>query len=313
MKARASAPTFTDPVMNLIFQLLRDYTYPADEGKVDMTNIYKVLYTAGSYMTNAAASSAPIAPVADSAIASYAFSDFLGHTYDSKEAGAESGGYGHSTAYHQNGGDKYTLSSYKWAPDAAQQIAIGAIQSYMSTTTNEVELTFAQTVNYPANSSMGGTAGGGFATRTHIAGNSGTHAFELKIAMVTASGFTKLSLVGKGVSQGAGQYFLVKNGVDYYCIPAGAADADLMSITPTTQPAVSPNCTAYVAGVDALVPYDVNNAAEIPNIDLSSFDLGVAGSPVKYLIGSPGQIPRRLRRMFQMKTVPIPRCLRRGS
>jgi hypothetical protein len=41
--------------------------------------------------------------------------------------------------------------------------------------------------------------------------------------------------------------------------------------------------------------------------------LSIANKVNEILIGSPGQIPRRLRRMFQMKTVPIPRCLRRGS
>ena len=181
-------------------------------------------------------------------------------------------------------GDKYGLSTYKWAPDPAQQITIGAIQSHMSFSTNDVELTFAQTVNYPVNSSVGGPSGNGFATRTHIAGNSGTHAFELKIAMVVNNGGYVESLVGKGVSQGSGQYFLIRHGADYYCLPAGATAADLMSITSTTQANVSANCSAYVAGVDALTAYDTGNAAEIPNLDLSSFNFGVAGTPVKYLM-----------------------------
>lgn len=279
----ASAPTFTDPAMNLAFQLLRDYSYPADEGKVDMTNIYKVLYEAGGYLSDAKSICSSMTTTTGSAVSSYAFSDFLGHSYDCGGTRAESGGYGNSVAYGESGSDQYMLATYKWAPDSAQQITIGAIEAHLNLSTGNVELTFAQTVNYPPGSSMGGSPGSGFATRTFIAGNSATHAFELKIAMANSGGYSQ-SLVGKGVSQGSGQYFLIRNGTDYYCLPAGATETDLMSITPTPEVGVSTDCSGYVAGVKAITPYDTGNPAHIPDIDLSSFDLGVGGTPFKYLM-----------------------------
>ena len=269
-----SAPSITDQAMNVAFQLLRDYTYPTDEGKVDMTNMYKVLYEAGRYLDEAPSICSTISPATDASISPYAFSDFLGHTYDCGGSQAESGGYGSSVAYKASGSDKYMLASYKWAPDAAQQIAIGVIQASYNDTTKEVSLIFAQAVNYPAGSTMGGAGGSGFATRARITGNSGTHTFELKMLTQNAS------LVGKGISQGAGNYFLIRNGSDYYCLPAGATEDDLGVVTKTDVAGVDANCASYTADVSAATPYDVNT--DLPKIDLSDFNLGVNGTPVHY-------------------------------
>ena len=290
----ASMQTITDPAMNLAFQLLRDYSFPADEGKIDMTNIYKVLFEAGGYLDDAPSLCSAITPTADSAISSYTFIDFFGHYYDCGGTRAESNdgnvvndakAYGRSVAYKATGSEKYMLATYKWAPDPAQQIAIGAIQTRFNSATNDVQLTFAQTVRYPPDSTMGGVSGGGFVTRTTISGNSATHAFELKIALGNGSG-TGTSIVGKGVSQGANQYFLMRNGADYYCLPAGATETELRSIAPASSGSVDANCAGYVAGVDTLhtAKYDPANAAHMPNLDLSSFNLGKAGTPVKYLM-----------------------------
>jgi len=279
-----SAPTFSDQSMNMAFQLLRNYTFPNDEGKVDMTNIYKVLHETGGYLDNAKSMCSSITTTVDSAVSAYAFSDFLGHTYNCGGTNAESGGYGSSVAYREDtaSGDKFMLATYKWAPDPVQQITIGSIQTRFNNTTKDVELTFAQTVNYPVNSAMGGATGNGFATRTNIKGNADTHTFEIKIALV--NGFGGMSMVGKGVSQGAGQYFLIRNNANYYCLPAGATEDDLRNISATTQAGVSANCTAYIAGVNGLAAYNVNDTAQIPNINLSDFSNGVAGTPYHYLM-----------------------------
>ena len=269
-----SAPSITDMAMNVAFQLLRNYTYPDDEGKVDMTNIYKVLWEASHYIDDAAMMCSPISAVTDSAIAPYPFSDFLGHTYDCGGSQAESGGYGSSAAYRASGDDRYMLVSYKWAPDATQQIAIGVIQASYNDVTKDVSLIFAQAVNYPAGSTMGGSTGNGFATRTRITGNSATHAFELKMLTQMAS------LVGKGISQGTGNYFLIRNGTDYYCLPAGATETDLAAIAPTDLANVSANCESYKTAVSTMTPYDIST--DVPNIDLSDFNHGVAGTPVHY-------------------------------
>jgi hypothetical protein len=272
----SSAPLISDMAMNVAFQLLRSYTYPDDEGKIDMSNIYKVLYEAGRYLDEAPERCSPISAVADGAISPFQFSDFLGQTYDCGGTMAESGGYGSSVAYRVSGDQKYLLASYKWAPESDQQIAIGVIEAAYDVATQDVSLIFAQAVDYPAGSSMGGETGSGFATRARITGNAGTHAFELKMLA------QYVSLVGKGVSQGAGNYFLFRNGNDYYCLPAGATESDLAAIASTDLDHVSANCDSYKTAVSSAVPYDPST--DLPKIDLSDFDQGVGGTPVHYLM-----------------------------
>lgn len=272
----STAPLIPNAAMNVAFQLLRDYTYPDDEGKVDMSNIYKLLWEAGGHLDDAPQRCSTISTVADTDISPYEFSDFLGQTYDCGGAEAESGGYGSSVAYQVSGDQEYMLTSYKWAPDETQQIAVGVIEASYNDVTKDVSLIFAQAVNYPPNSTMGGPSGNGFATRTYINGNSGTHAFELK--MLTS----QASLVGKGISQGAGNYFLFRNGNDYYCLAAGATETDLATTTPTDFDGVSVNCASYKEAVRDATPYDLTT--DLPKVDLSDFNGGVGGTPVKYLM-----------------------------
>lgn len=268
--------SINDQAMMVAYQLLRDYTYPDDEGVVDMSNIYKVLWKAGQHLEEAPSMCTPIGPVADNAISPYAFNDFLGQTYNCGGTRAEEGGYGSSVAYRQYGDNRQMLLSYKWAPDAAEQITIGVIQVLHNGTDGNVNIRFAQAVRYPPGSYMGGIEGNGFAIRAQINGNSATHTFDLKMAV----GGT--SLVGKGVSRGAGNHFLFRCGDAYYCIPAEATEADLAAITPTDLANVPAEGAAYKDDVSAAVPFDVNT--DLPSIDLSDFDLGVGGTPFSYLM-----------------------------
>ncbi len=74
---------------------------------------------------------------------------------------------------------------------------------------------------------MGGVEGSGFAIRARVDGNSATHTFDLKMAI------NGTSIVGKGISRGAGNHFLFRSGGSYYCIPAEATEADLMAVVAT--------------------------------------------------------------------------------
>lgn len=281
---KQAAPAFTagtakaeisDPALQVAFQLLREYTYPDDEGVVDMSNIYKVLWEASGYMENASRGADPI-DATDASISPYAFSDFLGDDYSLGDAQEESDGYGRSTAHAVVGTEQRMLVTYKWAPQPTDQITIGVIQARYDTTTTEVSLRFAQTVQYPAGSPMGGAEGDGFAIRARIDGNATTHAFELQMAI------GETSLVGKGISRGDSNHFLFRSGDQYYAIAAGASEDDLAAITPTTLAAVPDVCADYADAVSQATPYDLDT--DLPALDLSDFDGGVAGTPVKYLM-----------------------------
>jgi len=137
-----------------------------------------------------------------------------------------------------------------------------------------------------------------FSVRMDVVGNAFTHAFTLyyskRNSPMQVNGYytNNLDLVGKGVSQGAGKYFLVKvqdtygkrqfgpnagmgpAGGEYYCYPAGAGDAELRGLTEdantTTSTAnISPNCASYVTDVAAM---NFLTEADIPllpmNIDI---------------------------------------------
>ena len=96
--SRKMAPSIADPAMMLAFQMLRDYNFPADEGKIDMTNIYKVMWEAGGYLDGAKTLPSLTTAVTDSLVSPFLFSDFLGHTYTNGGTQAENNGYGGSAA-----------------------------------------------------------------------------------------------------------------------------------------------------------------------------------------------------------------------
>lgn len=271
----APAKVLPDMALTVAYQLLRNYTYPDDEGVVDMSNLYKVLWEASGKMDDAPGRCAAVAAAADADLSPFAFDDLLGHTY-AMGMSEEEGGYGTSIAYGQDGNVRRMLTSYKWAPDAAQQVSIGVIQAQHDTLSGDLSIRFAQSVRYPPGSTMGGVDGSGFAIRARIDGNSTTHAFDLKMAI------NGTSIVGKGVSRGAGNYFLFRAGDAYYCIPAESTEDELMAVTPTDLAGVPAEGAAYKDAVAAAVPYDV--ATDLPAIDLSDFNLGAGGTPVAYLL-----------------------------
>lgn len=270
-----AAADLTDRAMSVAYQLLRNYTYPDDEGHVDMSNIYKVLWETNMHFEDAVTRGNTELSDSDAELSPYVFSDQLGHSYTVGFSGEE-GGYGSSVAYSSEGTVQRMLVSYKWAPNAAEQITIGVIQAAYDSTAGDVSVRFAQAVQYPAGSSMGGAEGSGFAIRAQIDGNSATHAFTLKMAI------DQTSLIGMGISRGDGNYFLFRCGENYYSVPADATEADLASITPTDLAGVPATCASYATAVAAMVPYDVET--DLPAIDLSDFDGGVAGTPVRYLM-----------------------------
>ncbi|HPF70382.1 MAG TPA: hypothetical protein PLQ13_06915 [Candidatus Krumholzibacteria bacterium] len=271
----AKTGAIADPAMMAAFQLLRNYTYPDDEGRVDMSNIYKVMWETGGHLEEAPYRCSGVPAAADAAITCFAFNDLLGHAYTFGMS-EESGGYGVSIAYATSGNEKRMLCSYKWAPEAAEQICIGVIQAAYDAVSGDISIRFAQAVQYPPGSMMGGAEGNGFALRAEIDGNSATHAFELKMANNTTS------LVGQGVSRGAGNHFLFRCGDAYYSVPAEATEDDLAALTPTDLAGVPDVCAAYKEAVSAMTPFDVNT--DLPSVDLGDFDHGAAGTPVRYLL-----------------------------
>jgi hypothetical protein len=301
-QARTSAPAFaartstTQPLelgrsraaldpgspLNAVFQLLRDYEFPRDEGRVDMSNVYKVLHTADDTLALGRAACAPIpaqevaAPFPLGAAGTYTCAGD-----DQRQAGYRSG-----FALREVGTATEALLTFRWAPDAAQQQARGELQGRLDGATGEVELTMVNLVEYPPGSTMGGASGDGFALRTSLVGNGTTHHFTLRALTAStrdAQGGT--SLVGKGVSRGAGEVFLFRvwQGAPggpgrYFCLPGDVGEAGLDALDPLGSEAPSAACAAYAAEVDALVPL---TRAEVPlrASDFAGGDIGLRWQP----------------------------------
>ncbi len=242
-----------------IFELLRDYEYPADEGVIDMHNIYKVLYTAGQIYGTAESNCSSIT---ETAVAS-PFDLGITDTYNcAGNSGTMTDNYANGFAIKDTDPVKYALLTYRWAPDSPDHEEHGILQGNHNDDTGDLSLKMIHNVYYDT--------GGGFVVRSDIDGNETTHAFTIKsISAGTGSSTNYTSIVGKGISQGSGNYFLLKVNTDtvtgkYFCIPADATETELEAMDAGGSDTVDPNCSAYQADVDAMT-FLQDNSATIPD------------------------------------------------
>ncbi len=241
-----------------VFDLLRDYQYPADEGVIDMHNIYKVLYEAGQIYQTAETGCSSIT---EASVAS-PFDLGITDTYNcAGNGGTMSDSYANGFAIKDASPLKYALLTYRWAPDSPNHEEHGILQGSFNDNTGDLSLKMIHNVYYAASD--------GFVVRSDIEGNATTHAFTLKsITAGTGSSTSFTSIVGKGISRGSGNYFLLKVNSDtltgrYFCIPAGATETDLELMTATGYDNVDANCSAYQADVDAMTFLE-DNVSTIP-------------------------------------------------
>lgn len=253
-----------------IYNLMRDYNNETDDGVIDMTNMYKMLYEAGNGYENAVNGCSSVAEVEIDAPYDLGLTD----TYDCRGAtGTMSDNYAYGFAIREeSAGTKHVLVGFRWAPTPAEQLSHGVMQGTYNETTGDLNIRALNNVVYPSSS--------GFTVRTHIEGNKDTHAFTLNSIVGTLNaGHTaymgSYTIVGKGVSRGAGNYFLFKIGTDYYCIKADATETDLESLTPATPVELaSGDCSTYKDAVDDITPL---TTSELPKT-IADFTNNTAGS-----------------------------------
>ena len=249
-----------------IYTLLRNYEYPTHEGIIDMHNIYKVIYTAGQIYSDAESGCSTITEAAVQSPFDLGLSD----TYTcAGNSDTMSDTYAKGYAIKESGNTKYGLLTYRWAPDTPTHEEHGVLQASYNETTGDLTIRMVHLVYYESQE--------GFVVRSHITGNDQTHAFTVQmITTGTGSSPSYTSLVGKGISQGDGNYFLLKvnnsSGVsgNYFCVPATATGASLEDIhtsTPTGSTTVDTGCSTYQTDVDAL---DFLTTGDVPTA-LSDF------------------------------------------
>ena len=252
-----------------IYTVLRDYEYPRDEGVIDMHNIYKVLYTAGQIYATAESSCTTITDATIDAPFSMGLDGT--HTYDcAGNSNAMSDSYANGYAIRDSGDYKYGLLTYRWSPDAPDHLEHGVLQGTYADASGDLDIRMLHHVIYDSTSDTG------FAVRTHLTGNDQTHAFTIKMVSTDNSTDSYISLVGKGVSQGSGEYFLFKANTQsytgkYFCIAAPPTESDLETMEgtdPNGKDTVDSNCTTYQTDVDAMSFLDATN--DVPKV-LSDF------------------------------------------
>ena len=128
------------------------------------------------------------------------------------------------------------------------------IQGHYDSSTHDLDVRFTQVVTH--NQSH-------FSRRTSVSGNAQTHSFTIRTTMGNLDNDSNVqSMVGQGISQGAGNYFLFKyrTGNDttndkYLCIPGEATLSTLLAMFTANnngKDTVDSNCASYKDDVDAL-------------------------------------------------------------
>lgn len=257
--SRASASTYDWASGNVTYELytiLRDYEYPRDEGVIDMQNIFKVIHEVDSIYGQAVMDCTTI----PEQIIEAPFD--LGSSFSYNCAGHDTSNepsYGRSFAIREDGDDKYALLAYKWAPDPSDQTSLGVMQGKLNEVTGDLILNMAHLVDY-------GLRTDDFSIRNYIEGNTDTNTFRLQLIKKSIGDGTSLyywiSVVGAGISEGEGNYFLfkVRSGYGdtpqvtdkYYCFPASAGESTLQALTNAGSDTVDENCSAYQDDVDAM-------------------------------------------------------------
>jgi len=242
--ARADAPwTFGNPAYE-VFTMLRDYDPATDTGRaVGLDNLYKSLWQTGSFYDEYRSRCAPITP----AVIPSPFDLGNAVTYDCA-VNDRTAKHGHASR--EPAGQRLGLNT--WQVDHADgEREMGVQEMAYGTDTGDLVVDEAIWVRI--------TASNGFSLRYHVEGNDQTHQFSVKLLKYTAGGYW-VSVVGAGVSKGAGNHFLFKasdlSGLagGYFCYPAELTELQMQSIGWTAAAGIEAACAALQPAVDALTP-----------------------------------------------------------
>ncbi|MBN3033851.1 MAG: hypothetical protein JW873_07140 [Candidatus Saganbacteria bacterium] len=261
--------------MYALYYTLREYVNSRDGGTIDRANLYRLLYdveTLFSAMTHqvvALPSAEVIAPPFDFGN-NLAYSAALNNETEKMAA-----------AMTQEGNVTKGIVSWIWTESSDGHKEYGVLEAVMDQSTKDITVDFVFSVDYTP-----GDTTCDYNNRTHISGNSDTHAFQF-VQTLGNTGEAVTQLVGKGVSRGAGNYFLFKvqssNGDGfgsplYVVLSAEADEATLKNFD------VSAEAYSSAASLPASVASYVNYVENTPFfawsdllVDLNDLNRGITG------------------------------------
>ena len=202
-----------------IFNLLRNYSYPADEGKIDMTNMYKALHEIKNKLNEAEPECEDKS--FDAKTIAAPFPAFTGYNVtcgynDGNMADTYAGG----TAIGKEGTVTSIVYGWKWAGNQNGG-SLGAVQARYDSSNESLNYEMVNCVN------CGAGGDGSFTVRTHIQGDPAAHNFTVRTAIRNLADENFKTIEGKGVSQGTGGLMLFKFKIGssaplYYCMASDA-------------------------------------------------------------------------------------------
>lgn len=242
----------TGDIVTEFYNLFREYRGQVDEGVISPQNFYKVLFEIDNNMANmessleALTNAQVIVPPFDFGNNNETYNEAINFTGTTTYAN-------HSLARNVNGDITNALITV--LTDTAAQDGYAVFEIEYNASTEDLTLDFLNAVDYDTIT----PAIDGFVNRTWVSGNVGTHAFQVQILVGSSAGVS-LNLIGMGVSQGAGEVFLLKSvpGSTYYVIPGDATETTLETLTATAEGSLPASVTAsYKPWIDAQASFTV--------------------------------------------------------
>ena len=212
-----------------VFFTLREYQYPRDEGVVDRSNFYKLLFDAESVLSRGY-DLADALPEPVQIDAPFAGIDTSGSSF-SMAANNQSDQL--SIAYSDSEDTLEALMTWKWTetenPDKAER---GIAYYVLDKVTRDVTIDMTFSVDYDT-----ATPETEYNLRCKATGNAIDHSFEFNYLIGTTA------IIAKGVSQGDGNYVIFKygngDGTYYLRVPAGSGESFFMDLFDAGAPAVT--------------------------------------------------------------------------
>ncbi|HQG31129.1 MAG TPA: hypothetical protein PLA83_04310 [Deltaproteobacteria bacterium] len=212
-----------------VYFTLRDFRSPRDEGVVDRSNLYKLLYDAESVFTDgyefaeALATPRTIAsPFAGIDTSATVFTHAVNSIEESEDdEGADDEAAGDETtslAYKVTGDVIEVLVSWKWSEEALPNKAERGIAYYVyDKTTQDITIDMVYSVDYDISSPEST-----YNLRCKASGNIADHSFNFNYII------NDTKIIAKGVSQGDGNYVIFKytTGLEtkYLKVPVGEGE-----------------------------------------------------------------------------------------
>lgn len=199
---KSEVDTFSSGIPTFrVFNAFQEYIESRDQGKIDQSNIYKVLSDVDGFFQNALDSTTPhTGTFGDSTITYLVESPFNFGTNPRKYSYVSD-----HFALNRYGDTIFALLTWTWHRTGDDQTTYGVTQANFNNATGDLEIDLVALVDY--------TAMDDYCYRMYIHGNKISHRFDFKY--VSANGVTPygaISMIGSGISMSANSkdYFLIK-------------------------------------------------------------------------------------------------------